>query len=85
VWVLVRDEGPGLTPSEQELIWERFYRVQWIKRQRGSSVGLRLGLHICRAIVEQHQGETGLQSTKGEGSTFWFTLPLAVPADQEVV
>ncbi len=77
VRVLVRDEGPGLTPSEQERIWERFYQVEGIKRQRGSSVGLGLGLHICRAIVEQHNGEVGVESTKGEGSTFWFTLPLA--------
>jgi PAS domain S-box-containing protein len=77
VRVLVRDAGPGLTPSEQEQIWERYYQVHGIKRQRGSSVGLGLGLHICRAIVEQHQGEVGVGSTKGEGSTFWFTLPLA--------
>ncbi len=85
VRVLVRDEGPGLTPSEQERIWERFYQVQGIKRQRGSSVGLGLGLHICRAIVEQHQGEVGVESTKGEGSTFWFTLPLEVSNDEEAV
>jgi K+-sensing histidine kinase KdpD len=77
VRVFVRDEGPGLTHSEQERIWERFYQVEGIKRQRGSSVGLGLGLHICRAIVEQHQGEVGVESTKGNGSTFWFTLPLA--------
>jgi len=85
VRVLVRDEGPGLTPSEQERIWERFYQVQGIKRQRGFSVGLGLGLHICRVIVEQHQGEVGVESVKGEGSTFWFTLPLAVSNDEEAV
>jgi PAS domain S-box-containing protein len=77
VRILVRDEGPGLTLSEQERIWERFYQVEGIKRQLGHSVGLGLGLHICREIVEQHQGEVGVESTKGEGSTFWFTLPLA--------
>jgi len=85
VRVLVRDEGPGLTPSEQEQVWERFYQVEGIKRQRGASVGLGLGLHICREIVEQHQGEVGVESTKGEGSTFWFTLPFSEPADQEAV
>ena len=84
VLVLVRDEGPGLTPSEQERIWERFYQVEGIKRQRGSSVGLGLGLHICRAIIEEHQGEVGVESTKGMGSTFWFTLPLADPDDKSV-
>ena len=83
VRVLVCDKGPGLTSSEQERIWERFYQVEGIKRQRGSSVGLGLGLHICRAIVEQHQGEVGVESIKGKGSTFWFTLPLA--EDEEAV
>jgi PAS domain S-box-containing protein len=85
VRVSVSDEGVGLTPSEQERIWERFYQVQGIKRQRGFSVGLGLGLHICRVIVEQHQGEVGVESVKGEGSTFWFTLPLAVSNDEEAV
>lgn len=85
VRVLVRDEGPGLTPSEQEQVWDRFYQVEGIKRQRGSSVGLGLGLYICLVIIEQHQGEVGIESVKGEGSTFWFTLPLAGPDDQEAV
>ncbi len=85
VRVLVRDEGPGLTHSEQERIWERFYQVEGIKRQRGSSVGLGLGLHICRAIVEQHQGEVGVESTKGTGSTFWFTLPIAGGDDEDAI
>jgi signal transduction histidine kinase len=83
VRVLVRDEGPGLTPLEQEQVWERFYQVEGIMRQRGASVGLGLGLHICREIVEQHKGEVGVESSKGEGSSFWFTLPLAEPDDQE--
>jgi PAS domain S-box-containing protein len=85
VRISVRDEGPGLTPTEQERIWERFYKIEGIRRQRGSSVGLGLGLYICRAIVEQHQGEVGVESTKGVGSTFWFTLPLADPDEQEAV
>ena len=72
----VRDHGPGLSPSEQEHIWERFYQVEGIKRQRGFSVGLGLGLYICRAIIEQQHGAAGVESTKGEGSTFWFTLPI---------
>lgn len=73
----VRDQGSGLSPSEQAHVWERFHRVEGIKRQRGFAVGMGLGLYICRAIIEQHQGEVGVESVKGEGSTFWFTLPLA--------
>jgi signal transduction histidine kinase len=72
----VRDSGPGLSPSEQAHIWDRFHRVEGIKRQRGFAVGMGLGLYICRAIIEQHRGEVGVESVKGEGSTFWFTLPL---------
>jgi signal transduction histidine kinase len=74
VWV--RDQGPGLPPEEQERIWERFHRAKGIEVQSGSGIGLGLGLHICRTIVERHQGQVGVESTSGTGSTFWFSLPL---------
>jgi len=83
--VAVRDEGPGLSPTEQQQVWERFYRVEGIERQQGFSIGLGLGLHICKAIIEEHQGKIGVESTKGEGSTFWFTLPLAEAQDWEAI
>ncbi len=75
--VSVQDEGPGLSPEEQQAIWERFYQVKRIKAQGESGAGLGLGLYICQTIIEQHQGQVGVQSSPGEGSTFWFTLPLA--------
>ena len=75
VWV--RDQGPGLPPEEQERIWERFHRVNGIEVQSGTGVGLGLGLHICRTIIERHQGQVGVQSAPGQGSTFWFRLKLA--------
>ena len=75
--VAVHDQGPGLSPTEQQAIWERFYQVESMKRQSGYGTGLGLGLHICQTIIEQHQGQVGVQSSPGEGSTFWFTLPLA--------
>lgn len=74
--VAVHDRGPGLTPEEQQHIWERFYRVKGIPALSGAQ-GLGLGLHICRTIIEAHHGKFGLESTPGKGSTFWFTLPLA--------
>jgi PAS domain S-box-containing protein len=75
--VSVRDQGSGLSLEEQELIWERFYRVPGIKVSSGSGIGLGLGLYICRTIIEQHQGSVGVESTPGQGSTFWFRLPIA--------
>ena len=78
VWV--RDQGPGIPLAEQERLWERFHRIPGIEVQSGSGIGLGLGLYISKTIIEQHQGHVGVQSMPAQGSTFWFTLPLAVPA-----
>lgn len=75
VWV--RDEGAGIPFEQQPHVWERFYRVPGIEVLTGSKVGLGLGLYITKAIIERHQGQVGVQSTPGQGSTFWCTLPLA--------
>src|SRR6266567_4053616 len=74
--VSVRDQGPGLTPEQQQRVWERFYQVEAPGLQ-GPDGGLGLGLAIARTIVEQHHGQVGVESAPGRGSTFWFTLPLA--------
>jgi len=75
--VLVRDQGPGLTPDQQQRVWERFYQVAAPGHQ-GPDGGLGLGLAIAKAIVEQHHGQVGVQSAPGHGATFWFTLPIEV-------
>ena len=75
--VSVQDAGPGLSRRDQERIWDRFYQVNAGQGlQRGSHEGLGLGLYICRCIIEAHQGQVGVESVPGQGSTFWFTLPL---------
>jgi PAS domain S-box-containing protein len=79
VRVWVRDYGPGLPLPEQERIWERFHRAKGVEVQSGTGVGLGLGLYISRMIVEHHQGQIGVESTPGEGATFWFTLPVPHP------
>jgi signal transduction histidine kinase len=75
--VAVADRGPGLPQSELDRVWQRYYRAEGIRPQSGSGHGLGLGLHICKTIVESHGGQVGVESTVGQGSTFWFTLPLA--------
>lgn len=67
----VRDNGPGIPEDKQEAIFERFRQVDTHDRR-----GHGLGLHISRSIVEAHGGEIGVESTPGQGSTFFFTLPL---------
>jgi signal transduction histidine kinase len=74
----VRDEGPGLPTEEQQRIWERFHRAEGVRVLDGGGVGLGLGLHISRTIVERQGGTVGVRSSPGKGSTFWFTLPLYV-------
>jgi signal transduction histidine kinase len=76
--VEVRDRGPGLPAREHDRIWQRFYRAKGIRVQKewSGGGGLGMGLHISKAIVEQHGGEVGVKSAVGHGSTFWFTVPL---------
>ncbi len=74
VWV--RDQGPGLSAEAQKDLWQRFHQVREVPVLSGSGKGLGLGLYICHMLIAQHQGEVGVESTPGEGSTFWFTLPL---------
>lgn len=79
VWVA--DQGPGLTIDQQEHIWELYYRVPGMSLRPGMGISLGLGLHICRRLIERHQGRVGVESAPGQGARFWFTLPL--PGEQE--
>lgn len=79
VVVAVKDEGRGIAPGEQGRVFERFYQGGH-RLQRGH-VGLGLGLYISREIVRRHGGEMWLESTPGEGSTFYFSLPAAGPEE----
>jgi signal transduction histidine kinase len=70
-YVAVVDHGVGIAPEHIPLIFERFYT-----RSNGLLGGSGLGLAICKEIVERHGGVIGAQSTIGEGSTFFFTVPI---------
>ena len=69
----VVDEGPGVPPSEQERIFEKFYRLD--PDMKGGVRGTGLGLYISRELVERMGGRIGIESGTGGGSTFWFELP----------
>lgn len=79
VYIAVTDEGIGIPESEQEQIFERFYRVENALSRRTQGAGL--GLYLCRAIVEAHGGRIWVESKPGYGSTFVFTLPREELAD----
>lgn len=74
--VEVRDEGPGIPHEEQDRIWERFHRVPGLAAPPGAGGGLGLGLYLCKVLIEGQGGAVGVESMPGQGSTFWFTLPL---------
>ncbi|MCX7596350.1 MAG: response regulator, partial [Fischerella sp.] len=70
----VRDRGRGIPADKLESIFERFGQVDASdSRQKG---GTGLGLAICRSILQHHGGQIWAESTLGEGSTFFFTLPI---------
>ncbi len=69
--VEVTDRGAGMTEEVRSRAFERFYRA----RAAGAE-GSGLGLAIAKEIVERHQGEVGAISALGEGSTFYFLLPI---------
>ena len=80
VRISVTDTGEGIPSDKLKDIWERYYKVD--KEHRRAQVGTGLGLSIVRNILELHRGTYGVESTLGQGSTFWFELPLQEPPSQ---
>lgn len=77
----VSDQGPGIPAVDQPYVFEKFYRG---RAQRRSEVpGTGLGLSIARHLVLLHGGEIWFESEPGEGTTFYFTVPVAPPAQME--
>mgnify|MGYP001978117383 FL=1 len=73
VEIRVSDSGSGISEEHLPYVFERFYKVD---RAR-SDMGTGLGLAIVKHLVQAHGGDVGVNSTEGEGSEFYFTLPVS--------
>jgi len=74
----VRDFGIGIAPEQQKSLFEKFYRVEETALH---FQGLGIGLYISAEIIRRHGGTVGVQSTLGEGSEFFFQIPLLSPPE----
>ncbi len=74
ITVRVTDFGIGIQETAQNKLFNRFYRVEG--NGENTYPGLGLGLYISREIISRHNGKIWMESVKGEGSTFYFSLPI---------
>lgn len=80
VRVEVVDQGPGIPEEDLPRLFDRFVRL---RSQRTRSRGSGLGLYIVRGLVESMDGDVGVESEHGRGSTFWFRLPRSPEAAED--
>ena len=71
----ITDTGKGIAKDELDLIWNRYYRTK--ETHKRAIIGSGLGLNIVQSILKEHGVPYGVSSEPGNGTTFWFELPLA--------
>jgi signal transduction histidine kinase len=77
----VQDHGPGIPEAFQPRIFQKFSQADASDARRKGGTGL--GLSIAKSLVEQHGGLIGFRTAEGQGTTFFFSLPLADPHQAE--
>ena len=77
VTVSVRDTGPGIPEDEADKIFDKFYQVARVNKEKTKGAGL--GLAISKALIEMHGGNLWIQSEVGKGSVFSFAIPARKP------
>lgn len=78
--ISVQDTGSGISPEEQQQLFRPFSQLDNSTTRRNSGSGL--GLAICRNLVEQMEGQIGVNSERGTGTEFWLTLKLSLSHEQ---
>ncbi|WP_242048328.1 MULTISPECIES: PAS domain-containing sensor histidine kinase [Nostocaceae] len=73
IYCTVSDNGVGISPEQSQRLFDLYFRG----KNNPYSLGLGLGLYLCKQIVQAHGGEIGVQSGLETGVTFWFTLPIS--------
>ncbi|MDD4315824.1 MAG: ATP-binding protein, partial [Clostridia bacterium] len=71
----IADNGSGISDKDLPNIFERFFRIDESRNRKSGGTGL--GLAIARSYVEAHKGQMWVESSVGQGTTFYFTLPCA--------
>jgi signal transduction histidine kinase len=80
VYFSVQDFGIGMSEEHQQKIFDKFYRIEETSER---FQGLGIGLYICQEIIDRHEGRIGVHSTPGEGSEFYYYIPLN-PAKEKI-
>lgn len=75
IYFYVKDTGIGIPAAQKEKVFERFIKLDLFAKGTG------LGLSICRVIIERLGGVIGVESKEGEGSCFWFRIPMKHTTD----
>ena len=83
VHITVKDQGPGIEPEKQEVIFEKFRQIDGSVTRQHSGTGL--GLAISRELISLLGGTIGVDSVQGQGATFWIILPQKIQPGQHDV